>query len=217
MPVKRLLLASALALALAACAQLERSKIDDDVADDVAQQYHACVPLGWDTVPVDGGDVLGASIEFVPNGWWINPTWSGYVPNDAVRNPDVRKITAFMRVLERHGLVQQTRHHHGTLYDLTMRGVRYYSDDDFFRDNRLDSPLLCYTHYDVVGHRVQASGAGFRELRIDWHSSRAASWAEHDSAIRANTIIMGPRTSPIFVRYTATGNNWQITAIRSQP
>ncbi|HEX8806094.1 MAG TPA: hypothetical protein VF741_04055 [Candidatus Aquilonibacter sp.] len=190
--------------ALAACAPVRELAAMQTLRNDFTD-YHRCVPLGWDVEPVADTYVVGTSVEFEPNGWWLRPSWIGLVHDNEMQRKDVREAVALLDDLVSHGLVQRThlRRIHGTEFNLTMTGMEYYFDRNRFGNNPLRESYLCYSK--IVPDAIVALGRG--SLIFHWHESAPASWAD-DPVIRSRSVVLAPLQNPVEIRTSQTSPLW---------
>lgn len=60
------------------------------VEEQFSGQFHKCVPLGWNPLPVDGSYVPSFSVEFRERDAWLPPLWLGFLPRSAINTPNGR-------------------------------------------------------------------------------------------------------------------------------
>jgi hypothetical protein len=198
--------------ALAACAPMREWTAMQMLRDDFTD-YHRCVPLGWNVEPVASTYVVGTSVEFEPNGWWLKPLWIGIVYDDQMRRRDVREAVALLDALAAHGLVQDSRlrHFRGTRFNLTMAGMEYYFDRNRFGNNPLRESYLCYSK--LVPDQVLALDKN--TITFHWHESTPAPWAQ-DPIIQAHSVVLAPQQDPVEIRISEAGSTMWINGVVDQ-
>lgn len=213
--------AALIALAgLTACAPTDHGVILKNLRVQLAQQYHECVPLGWDPVPVFAGAFYrGYSTEYVPDVKWLPAQWIGIVHSQDLRNPDVRASYDVLNELLRVGMVERNVMPGGFRYHLTMRALDYYFERTQYRNNPGGESYLCYSaivpqrvlwnqpihiEKDRDGQPIQAFRAAF-----EWRASPIADWAS-SALLRSHSVILPPLESPTIAKFVNVDGDWVI-------
>src|SRR5579864_563478 len=106
-------------LVLAACAPNDPRVVLKSLHAQLAQQYHECVPLGWDPVPVFARAFYrGYSSEYIPEITWLPPRWLGSIQTRYLHQPEVRASFDLLNELVRIHMVQRTDVPGGFRYNL---------------------------------------------------------------------------------------------------
>jgi hypothetical protein len=182
--------------------------------------------LGWDPVPVFARAFYrGYSSEYIPEITWLPPRWLGSIQTGYLHQPEVRASFDVLNELVRIHMVQRTDVPGGFRYNLTMRALDYYWDDDPYRVNPGGEPYLCYstivpqrvlwsqpihTEEDRNGRKVQVFRAAFQ-----WSVSADADWA-NDALLRSHSVVLPPTQSPTIAKFVSVDGDWDIQNIYSR-
>lgn len=177
---------------LAACASSSQQVLLNAVEARFSGQYHKCVPLGWNPLPVEGSYVPSYSVEFREPDAWLPPLWLGLLPRSAMTTPSGRTAAKVLDALARSGLVAKRYANDGIRYNLTERAVPYYFEGNDFGNNPDHLSYLCYSR--LVPDRVVSSRTAGR-LAFSWHASEDDDWAR-DAVIQSHSVILAPTRSP---------------------
>lgn len=202
-----------LAQMLTCCSAVSDRVVVGTLKTALQQEYHACVPLGWDPVPVLGHYYPGYSSEYFENGVWLRPFWIGVVYDNQQRDPRVRAAEAVMDALIRVGMLQRTSGRGATFYHLTPAAVRYYYDGNSYGDNPDHLPFLCYS--SVLPTKVIRTGPILRRsfrVTFEWRSSSPAPWAD-DSFLRSHSVLLPPLVTPTFAQFSKSQGQWYVQRI----
>ncbi len=207
---------------MAACAPTDHGVILKNLKSQLAQQYHECVPLGWDPVPVLAGVFYrGYSTEYISEIKWLPAQWIGIVHLKDLRDPEVRASYTVLSELVRAHMVERTTVLGGFRYHLTMRALDYYWERTQYHNNPGGEPYLCYstivpqrvlwnqpvhTERDRDGHPIQTFRAAF-----EWRASPIAEWA-NDPMLRSHSVILAPMFSPTIAKFVNVDGDWVIQA-----
>ena len=176
----------------------------------LSEQYHLCVPLGWNPEPVDGYYYPAHSVEYRENGVWLHPYWLGLVHRNKLSDPNVRLTVAVLNALVRAKLVDRALRPQGYLYRVTMAAAPYYFENNSFGNNPDHLPYLCYSR--LIPQRVVLSrevrGGAYR-VEFVWQSGPNAPWSS-DPFLRAHSVILPPVASPSSALFSRRHGNWAI-------
>lgn len=173
---------------------------------DLAQQYHACIPLGWSPVltNADGTYYPGRSVEVVEQGVWFPALWLARVRAAQRANPNVRTTVAVLDELVRIGMLQRSVGGGTSTYRLTLRAMPYFYANDEYGNNPSGQSYLCYSH--IVPEHVTAYGSLLAGLRahdpatfratFSWEATSAPAWVREDDVLRRHSVLLAPLTSP---------------------
>ena len=211
--------------ALTGCSPTDQRVIMNRLNSQLTQQYHECVPLGWNPVPVAGTYYPGSSAEFVEENTWLRPVWLGSVRTSDLLRPETRAIYRVLNKLVKAGMVEKNRTPGGFRYHLTMRALPYYFDDNALGNNPDHIPYLCYSK--IVPQRViwnqpihleqSRDNVGRIEVfrvAFSWTSSPVGSWSA-DADLRSRSVILAPVASPTIVKFIKSGKTWEIGSIEA--
>lgn len=186
----------------------------------LVDQYHECVPLGWDPVPVAGAFSPGYSSEFRQKVEWLPAFWLGKIQAGELAHADARVAYNVLNALARKGLLEKHSVAGSFQYNLTMAGLPYYFDQNQFGNNPDHLPYLCYStivpmdlkwsqalHIERIGDellRMQVFRAAFT-----WRASADADWA-NDAFLRSHSVILVPTQSPALAKLVNWGGYWEV-------
>jgi hypothetical protein len=208
--------ALAVAGALAACSPTDPRAVMKTLNSALSQQYHECVPVGWNPVPVGGSYYLGYSAEYWQDGVWLRPFWLGRVTTAYLSDANVRLSYDLMNKLMRVGLLERTVVRGGYIYNLTTAAMQYYYEDDAFGNNPEHWPYLCFSR--IVPRRVlwirKLSPHAFRAA-FEWETTPAAPWA-NDAFFRTHSVVLPPWENPVVAIFSNSGGTWHVTSLTTR-
>ena len=219
----RLAAAALAATGLAACSRAGDGAVLATLRTELANQYHACVPLGWTPVPVAGTYYPGTSVTLYEQGVWLPALWIGRVRTRDLARPDVRAASAVLSELTRVGMVDSEPFHGGIRYHLTTAAQPYYYDESDRGNNPDHVPYLCYSKIvpqgvvttDSVRRGRLRYGSHdedlFRALFV-WTPSPAAPWA-NDAFLRRHSVKLGPAESPVIATFVRSRGDWAVAEL----
>jgi D-alanyl-D-alanine carboxypeptidase len=213
----------AVSIALTACAHGTNATFQRVLSDHYSDQFHRCVPLGWNAAPVDGSFAPAYSVQFSPRDVWLAPLWLGFVPTRIQDSPQGSLALQLLNALVAAGLAKSELVRNGTRYHLTERAFPYYFEGNDFGENPLHLPYLCYSKIvpdqvlwtsPVRGH----AGADPTSARVafSWHESSEAPWAS-DPLIQSHSVVLAPTRSPAVVTISNKHGDWDVTAADYEP
>ena len=137
------------------------------LSDELRFTYHACVPLGWQPVPVHGTYYPGYTASTSNYAEWLDALWRGRIPRRDLREPQAQAVYATLNHLTAAGLLVRSADASGFSYFLTPRALGYYYGSSSFKDNRDSLPYLCYS--TIVPQRIDwiAKAGAPRATRVD--------------------------------------------------
>ena len=206
-------------ITLAACSHNAFQQL---ITDRFADQFHRCVPLGWNASSVDGAFVPDYSVEFSPHDVWLPPLWVGFVSSRIQSRPQGLLVYQLLNVLVQAGLAKSQPVRNGIRYHLTDRAFPYYFEGNDFGNNPLHLSYLCYTK--LVPDRIlwtapgrRRPGANVRTARVafTWHETAAAAWAG-DPLIQSHSVVLAPTRSPAVVTVSYAHGSWDLIAANYQ-
>ncbi len=164
---------------------------------DLSEQYHACVPLGWNPVPVIRRYYYpGYTSEYREEGVWLHPAWLGAIPVDRLSDANVRTAYDVLDALVRAGMVLKVRVPGAFRYRLTMNAMPYYFEDDSFKNNPDRLPYLCYSR--ILPNRVlriEDVRPSRTRTTFEWRVVAVGAWAP-GSYLREHSVILPPISNP---------------------
>ncbi len=178
--------------------------------DDLATLPHACIPLGWNAVPVVKHYFApGTSVELTEEGVWIPAAWIGSV-REGRGTSDVRQIRTVLAALRNAGLIQTREAGKSLQYRLTAEGLKYYYDENDYKNNPAHLSYLCYSHVVPVRivWRSPVKSEKFRAA-IAWEPSPPAQWAS-DPVLRAHTVVLSPASTTVVASFIKQGHQWSL-------
>ena len=190
--------------------------------EDLAQQVHACVPLGWNPVPTaaDGIYYPGRTLVVHEEGVWFTALWLARVRASRLEDPDVRATVTVLDELVRLGMLQRTRRRTVATYRLTPRAIPYFYAQDDYGNNPSGQPYLCYSR--IVPERIawrralQSSAASHREpafrVAFVWNASAAASWAR-SAVLERHSVLLAPTTNPAIATIVGDGRDRRVVRL----
>jgi hypothetical protein len=218
--------ALALAVALAACSPTDPGVVLRELRGELAQQYHECVPLGWNPVPVAGTYYPGANVvvEEQGNGQvWLPAMWIAWIGDRELKRADVRATAELMNALARDGMLQREVRPGGSKYRLTAKSTPYFFSENEHGSNPPAIPYLCYS--TIVPQRVVATepihvrrlpsgvDAQVFRARFTWAASEPADWAR-SPYLRAHSVVLGPSENPLTAELVRTEGGWHVVTVR---
>jgi hypothetical protein len=184
------------------------------LSSDLSEQYHECVPLGWDPVPV-GTDYYyeGYTSEYREEGVWLHPYWLGLIHTSELSDPDARNAYDVLNALRRAGMVERANDTGAYFYRLTPRATAYYFEMNDVGNNPDHWPYLCYS--SILPRRIVSTRRvkdGLFHVAFEWSASAPAEWA-NDPFIRRHSVILPPISNPAVAVFSNAGGWWHITRI----
>lgn len=175
-PALRVLMLIA-ALGLSACQSSKNAGMLEYMTGVMASSYHACVPVGWEPVPVDNTFLVGGESEIEQPEGWIGAIWMGFIPKSALGRPRVRAIFRTLRELEKVGMVEHYEVAAGYHFNLTLKALPYFYDGDPLGSNPLRAEYLCYSDIAPDGiTSIQDKPNGETWVTFSWHKTADAPW-----------------------------------------
>jgi hypothetical protein len=224
---RRCAAALAMLAALAACAPNDPRVAIRVLRGELAQQYHECVPLGWNPVPVAGTYYPGANlvVEEQGNGAvWLPVMWIARVSNrQRTRRADVRAAVQVLDELARAGMIARTDGLYGSTYRLTPKAIPYFLSENAHGSDPIAIPYLCYS--TIVPQRVVTTepiyatrlpggvDAQVFHATFTWTASEPAAWAR-TPYFRSHSVVLGPAENPLTAELVRTGGGWHVAALR---
>jgi hypothetical protein len=221
----RRLLAIVAALVLSACAHTpaphSQSAVLDALSNALDDQYHACVPLGWNPVVVAGTYYPGyiASLQSYEEVW--DAIWRGRIPASDVAKPRVGTVYDVLNHLVKAGLLLRKRTPSDYDYYLTYRALPYYYDRSWYGNNNGNMQYLCYSK--VVPSRIISlqrirrpsdwtGPAQWYRASFAWAAGAPARWAR-DPFLRAHSVLLSPMRSPATAKMFYADKTWHVADI----
>jgi hypothetical protein len=219
--------AAGLALAaatLAACSPTDHRIIAQRLRAQLVHQYHECVPLGWNPVPVAGTFYPGSNLVLQEEGVWLPSLWLARVRKRDLARRDARAISEVLDRLVAAGMLKKSGGGGGFRYQLTTRALPFYYSDNAFGDNLAGESYLCYS--TIVPQRVVWNQAIHRErgrdgaeveafrAAFEWSPSPAAGWA-NDPVIRRHSVILSPSGNPMIAKFVNSDSAWTVQELRT--
>ncbi|MFN2527130.1 MAG: hypothetical protein ABR584_00235 [Candidatus Baltobacteraceae bacterium] len=197
-------------LILGNCAPNNAWSIMRVAKDALATQPHECIPLGWDVVPVVKHYFApGTSVELTEQGIWIPAAWIGSI-REGRSTSDVRQIRTVLAALRKAGLLQTREARESLQYRLTPEGLKYYYDENDYKNNPAHLSYLCYSH--IVPVRIVWSSPVKAErfrAAIAWQPSSPAQWA-NDPVLRAHTVVLSPTSTIVVASFVKQAHQWYL-------
>ena len=192
------------------------------VEEQFSGQFHKCVPLGWNPLPVDGSYVPSFSVEFRERDAWLPPLWLGFLPRSAINTPNGRTAAVVLNALARSGLIEKRYMNNGIRYNLTERAFPYYFEGNDFGDNPDHLSYLCYSR--LVPDRVVSSQAVHQltsgrnaadavRVAFSWRASEDAAWA-NDPVIQSHSVVLAPTCSPAIITLASRHGELNVDRIK---
>lgn len=208
---------------LAACASHPQSHALRVLKEQLAAQYHECVPLGWAPVPVGDSYYPGYTAALQSYHEWLDGIWVGKVYKRDLSNPQARTVTQVLDAFVQAGLMTSAATPDGRRYNLTPAAVRYYFGSEIYDNNHGSMPYLCYSSIEPV--RIVWQGPPAREhnrrrswlefhAAFEWKASAPAYWAT--PFLRSHAVILPPTTSPSVGDFQVFRGNWYLVNIYSR-
>lgn len=204
----------------AGCARGDDAVVLPKLQAQLAQQYHACVPLGWNPVPAAGTYYPGTNVVLQEQGVWLPAMWIARINARGLHRPDVRAIREVLDKLAQLNLLSREPRGNSVTYRLSESGLTYFFYDSRYRNNRVRIPYLCYA--TMIPDRVlRRSVPRLEQLRdrpgetltfradYTWHASPPAPWAR-DPFIRSHSVMLVPTQSPAVATFVKDGDDWRI-------
>ena len=212
-------------MALNACSPTSHWFVMHTLRTQLALQYHECVPLGWDPVPVAGTYYPGYSAELQDTNSWLPALWLGSIHTSDLRQPDGRAAYEVLNELVRVGMLERKQVAAAFHYRLTLRAVPYYFDDNEYGDNPEHWPYLCYSRMvptQVVWNqaiREERYGEGSQQaeafrVAFEWQPSPVPLWA-NDATLRSHSVILAPRRIRVIAKFIKRDRQWAIDNLYS--
>jgi hypothetical protein len=210
-----------LAVAMSACSQSSRPALMNVVREQL-DEFHDCIPLGWDPVPIEGSYIIGYSAEIEDAGW-IPPLWIGGIRTGDLRHPEGRAAFEVLEHLVRAGMAARTNTSYGFQYRLSQSAMPYFWGDDQYGNNPEHAPYLCYSR--IVPQRVLWSGPVHLErgrdgsLRpvvraaFDWKPEPEPAWVTADAFLQSHSVVLAPPQSPTVVKFADLQGSWEIERV----
>jgi hypothetical protein len=223
--VARAALLAALA-ALTACAPNDPRVVIRALRSELAQQYHECVPLGWNPVPVAGTYYPGANVVVEEQGQgrvWLPALWIARIGDRQLTRADVRATAELMNVLAREGMLDRQTGRGGSTYRLSGSAIPYFFSENAHGTNPPAFPYLCYSA--IVPQRVVATDPIHAErlpggvdaqafhATFTWTASEPAAWAR-SAYVRAHSVVLGPSENPLTAELVRTDGGWHVVTLR---
>lgn len=192
------------------------------LADAMQVEYHDCVPLGWQPVPVAGTYYPGFTASLATRAEFFDSVWRGRIERPQLKRPDVRSVFTVLNRLTAAGLLTRQPRANGFDYYLTQSAMPYYYSSSIYGDNREHFPYLCYTH--IVPQRVlwsqRSAGhahwtgphAQWYRVAFTWRAGQAARWAG-DPVLRSHSVVLPPVKCPTFAMMLYVNGEWDVTKI----
>ena len=210
------LLFLSLAAFLMSCAHPDKA-VMQTLRSGLAAQYHECVPLGWNPVPVlRRYYYAGYTSEYREEGVWLHPAWLGVINEKELSDANVRTAYELLNALVRENLVTDERAGAVFHYRLTMRAMQYFFTDNRFGSNPLHLPYLCYSR--IVPDRIlniKQHRGGSRVVSFDWKVSTPADWSQNPM-IQEHSVILPPASEPVTAVISTSGDWTRVTKLRTQ-
>lgn len=197
-------------LILGSCAPNSAWSVMRVTQDALATQPHECIPLGWNVVPVVNHYFApGTSVELTEEGIWIPAAWIGSV-RQGRSTSDVRQIRTVLAALRKAALIQTREVGKSLQYRLTAEGLKYYYDENDYKNNPAHLSYLCYSHIVPV-RVVWSSPVKSEQFRagIAWQASPPAQWAS-DPVLRAHTVVLSPTSTTVVASFKKQGHQWYL-------
>lgn len=207
---------------LAACSRTPEDVADGALRQQLAQQYHSCIPLGWNPVPVAGGSFFpGANVQVIETGVWFPVTWMARIRTADRVQPQIRAIGEVLDALVRARMLDRQTARGASTYRLTMRAMPSFYHRNEYRNNLAGLPYLCSSRIvprDVVRigapHRLIEGGVPVNVVRVTfaWTATADAPWA-HDAFLRRHSIVLAPSQSPAIAELVERGDAWDVVRL----
>lgn len=213
--------------ALAACAPNDPRVVIRELRSELAQQYHECVPLGWNPVPVAGTYYPGANVVVEEEGngeVWLPALWIARIPKRLrARDAGVRAAGGVLDELVRGGMIRRAGGLGGATYRLAPDAIPFFFSENALGSNPPAYPYLCYS--TIVPQRVVAtdpihterlpSGVDVQVFHatFTWTASEPAAWARSDF-IRRHSVVLGPDENPLSAELVRGDGGWHVAALR---
>ena len=228
--MKRALAACTIAMALASCAApaappqntLALSVLKEQLID----QYHGCVPLGWAPVPVGASYYPGYTASIQSYHLWLDAIWAGIIRDRDLRDPQARQVQAVLDALVDEGLLRRTRVQTAFHYYLKPNAVPYFYGSQMYGNNHDSLSYLCYS--SIVPSRIlwadniHTERYGPRRIprptfhaTFEWTPTAPAGWAQNP-ILQSHSIILAPTTTPTIARFERFGDTWYLVNIYSR-
>ena len=194
-----------------------------ELRDQLARQYHACVPIGWNPVPASGTFYPGISVTVQEEGVWLPVMWKARIGARAAKRPDVRAVAQVLDELARIGMLSRQSWPNGEYYQLTERALPYFFADDEHGSNPEALPYLCYSA--IVPQRVVSNEdvhvenlhgtineAHVFRASFQWSAGPAAAWA-NDPVLRSHSVLLEPNADTLIAQFVKLGSSWRILKV----
>jgi hypothetical protein len=218
-------IAVAVVLLLSACTRPagpgSQQTLLDTLATQLRFQYHNCLPLGWQPVPVAGTYYPGYIASLQTYEEFLDAIWRGRIEAKDIAKPDVRVVFESLNHLVARGML--IRKQTGTAYDyfLTQQAIPYYYGSSLYGNNKADLQYLCYT--TIVPDRIvwiqripnraaSRSRAQWYDVAFTWRTSPPESWAD-DPFLRSHSVVLAPLKSPTIAKMLYSRKEWYVLRI----
>jgi hypothetical protein len=211
------------AAVLTACGPTNHRVIMKELRGQLARQYHACVPLGWNPVPASGSFYPGISVTVQEEGVWLPVMWLARIDARAAARPDVRAVARVLDELARIGMLSREAWPSGVRYRLTERALPYFFADDEHGNNPEALPYLCYSA--IVPQRVVSNEdvhvenlhgaideAQVFRASFQWKPGPAAAWA-NDPVLRSHSVLLAPNADTLVAQFVKLGGSWRVLKV----
>lgn len=195
---------------LSGCSPTAPRIVFNSLDAELHHQYHACIPLGWDPVPVAGYYYPGYSSEYREEGVWLHPYWIGVVYRSQLADQRVRTAQQVMNVLVREGMLERSPAHDAMYYHLTPRALPYYFEGNSYGNNPDHLPYLCYS--TIVPAKILSTGPITRRTfhsEFVWRTSSPAAWAM-DPFLQSHSVILPPLTARVSAKFENDHGSWYL-------
>jgi hypothetical protein len=223
MKLARAMLLAALAAVTPSCSPTDPRVVLRELRTELAQQYHECVPLGWNPVPVAGTYYPGANVVVSEEEVWLPAMWIASIGDRQLKRADVRATADLMNALAREGMLDREARPGGSKYRLTLKSMPYFFSENAHGSNPPAIPYLCYSTFvpeRVVAtdpiHTVRLAGgvdAQVFHATFTWTASEPAAWAR-SPYIRAHSVVLGPSENPLTAELVRAEGAWHVVTVR---
>ncbi len=213
----------AASLCIVACSPTSNWVVARELHEQLADEFHECVPLGWNPVRLDDGSLFPSyNSEITESDWYLPPPWLAQAPRN-LKTPDARVARVMLEKLAAAGMVSKETTRDGARYHITMAAFAYLDIRNQRGDNRMERPFLCYSK--LVPHRIvwtqpihyERDGHGPNRVAVfrtafDWAPSPTAACAK-DDFIQSHSVILGPTESPAIAKFVLRNKTWYIESL----
>lgn len=226
--VRAAILGATCLLLLAGCARYfsgpaSQYALLTSLSDELQFQYHECVPLGWQPVPVANTYYPGFSASAPTYAEFLDAIWRGRISTKDLRRSDARTVSAVLTHLVLAGLLSSEKTPNGVNYFLRPQAFPYYFGSSVYKNNRDSLQYLCYSR--IVPDKIvwsqpilappvsrHASKVQWYRVVFTWKPSTPAAWAS-DPFLRAHSIVLSPTSSPTAARMYYNNDGWHVAGI----